>query len=235
MERYKRTFKKRHTFLPVIHVKNEAQAILNTRTAQEHGADGVFLIDHQNGAMNSAMNLFRIYEAVHAAFPGFWIGLNLLNQEPYNALELIEDKNLEVGLWTDNAGVDENGQSVDAEIFLDHHWESPWKGIYFGGVAFKYQTPVKDFSRIARRSVPFMDVITTSGMATGSAPELEKIRAMRRGAGEHPIAIASGISAENVRLFMPHVDCFLVATSISASFNQLDPKKVAELAKILNP
>lgn len=226
-------FKKRHTFLPVIHVENERQAILNAKIAQEHGADGVFLIDHQGGA-DPATYLTDICASVRTAFPSLWVGVNFLSHTAHHALKYIENKDTEAGLWTDNAGVGEN-ESVGAEVFLDHHWESPWKGIYFGGVAFKYQAAVRDFSRVSRRAVPFVDVITTSGSTTGSAPDVEKIRTMRWAIGEHPLAIASGISAENVRLFMPYTDCFLVATSISASFNQLDPKKAAELAKILNP
>ena len=70
---------------------------------------------------------------------------------------------------------------------------SGWQGLYFGGVCFKKQRPVdpalnEHSARIAR---PFMDVVTTSGIATGEATDLTKIADFRRGLGTAPLAIAS--------------------------------------------
>jgi predicted TIM-barrel enzyme len=79
-----------------------------------------------------------------------------------------------------------------------------------------------------------MDVITTSGMATGSAPAVEKIRSMREAIGKHPLAIASGMTPENVSQFMPYADAFLVATGISKSSYELDPAKVAAFVKAIS-
>jgi len=57
--------------------------------------------------------------------------------------------------------------------------QSNWKGIYFGGVAFKYQEDVTDLAKVAVAAMPFLDVITTSGVGTGIAPNLEKIKHMK--------------------------------------------------------
>ena len=62
----------------------------------------------------------------------------------------------------------------------------------------------------------FMDVITTSGDATGVAANLHKIKAMRASCGNAAMAIASGITPANASKYIPYVDCFLVATGISA-------------------
>jgi len=52
---------------------------------------------------------------------------------------------------------------------------------------------------------------------------------MRRGLGEAPLAIASGITPENVAVYLNLTNCFLVATGISSSFTELDTSKVKAL------
>jgi predicted TIM-barrel enzyme len=106
--------------------------------------------------------------------------------------------------------------------------------LYFGGVAFKYINDIKtNFKEAARRAVDFMDVITTTGEETGKPPSIEKIKAMKEGAGDHPLAIASGMTAENVQEFMPYVKCFLVATGISKDFYNLDPSETRAFARAI--
>lgn len=50
---------------------------------------------------------------------------------------------------------------------------------------------------------------------------------------QHPLAIASGITATNVEQFTPYADAFLVATGVSSSFHELDEEKMKKLAEIL--
>jgi predicted TIM-barrel enzyme len=75
-----------------------------------------------------------------------------------------------------------------------------------------------------------MDVVTTSGEATGRAAEPAKLQAMHEEAGETPLGIASGITPDNVRAYTPYVTWFLVASGISVDFHNLSP----ELVKSLN-
>jgi hypothetical protein len=49
-----------------------------------------------------------------------------------------------------------------------------------------------------------------------------------------PLAVASGITSENIEIFKPHVDVFMVATGISANFHDLDPVKTYQLATLIN-
>lgn len=70
-----------------------------------------------------------------------------------------------------------------------------------------------------------MDAVTTSGPGTGYAADIEKIRRMKQALGNTPLAIASGITPENIVNYLPHADCFLVATEISRNFTELDPVK----------
>jgi predicted TIM-barrel enzyme len=101
--------------------------------------------------------------------------------------------------------------------------------MYFGGVAFKYQRHVEAVGHAARIASRYMDVVTTSGPGTGRAAEVEKIFTMKEALGDFTLAIASGITPENVTAYLPYADCFLVATGISHDFNNLDPARTKTL------
>jgi hypothetical protein len=228
MQKYWKVFRRRHTFLAVIHAEDDKQVRRNISIAHASGADGVFLINHSIGVDE----LIRIYARMRLELRSFWMGMNMLGLNPVQALGRMPDN--EAGLWVDNAGVKESGNSPDADAFAAYRSkQSSWKGLYFGGVAFKYQDEVVDPARAARAAIPYVDVITTSGSGTGSAPDPEKIAKMKRAIGDHPLAIASGITPENVNLYKDSADCFLVATGVSDSHTELNPKRVAELAEIL--
>ena len=79
------------------------------------------------------------------------------------------------------------------------------------------------YCRGGETAVPYLDVITTSGTATGQAASLSKIRQIRAAIGDHPLAIASGLTPENITSYLPYANCFLVATGISRSFEMFDP------------
>jgi hypothetical protein len=111
-----------------------------------------------------------------------------------------------------------------------------WGGLLFGGVAFKYAPAVipADYKFVAMVAAGVADVVTTSGPATGVPPELDKIERMRAAIGDHALAIASGITPENVAPFLPHVNAFLVATGIETRFGWFDPARVRALADIIH-
>jgi hypothetical protein len=228
MSAYRKIFPKRNTFLAVVHVENEEQALSNIDTAIRNGADGAFLINHSI----TATRLIGILRLMRKSFPNFWMGVNLLGVSPRRALELIPEST--EGLWTDNAGICETGELPEAREFLvyrDRH--TRWRGLYFGGVAFKYQTAVTDPAHVTKLALPFVDVVTTSGDRTGSAPGLEKVRMMKFAAGDRALAVASGMTPENVSPYKEYVDCFLVATGISTSHTELDPARVREFARVI--
>ena len=77
-----------------------------------------------------------------------------------------------------------------------------------------------------------MDVVTTSGPGTGQVAHVEKIRIMKESLGDFPLAIASGINPDNILEYLSYSDCFLVATGISRSFEELDLSLVTELSMI---
>jgi predicted TIM-barrel enzyme len=54
---------------------------------------------------------------------------------------------------------------------------------------------------------------------------------MKKALGDCPLAIASGITPENVADYLEVADCFLVATGINASWTELDPLLVRKLVQ----
>lgn len=225
MSLYRAEFQKQHTLIVVVHVQDRHQALRNVLIARDQGADGVFLINHQT----NHLHLLSCYTYVRNHCPDFWIGLNYLDLDRYAQIQRLPSD--AQGLWADNAQIDLRpmNPTYEASEFAKRRTESEKDFLYFGGVAFKYQRGSSDPAEEARLAVPYVDVITTSGDATGVAANLNKIESMKAAIGDHPLAIASGITPENVMDYMPHADCFLVATGVSFSDTELDPQRIREL------
>ncbi len=210
-----RVFRRSRVFLPVIHPVSRTTALESIQTAVESGADGIFLI---NQGMTSTQVLEFVPE-VHRLYQNLWMGVNLLGSEPEDVIGLIAD--LPVGgIWSDSADIDEQSDVQPAGARFERaRRKTGWPGLYFGGVAFKYQreVPAARLPAAAEHAIPWMDVITSSGPGTGYAASVEKAKALRSGAGRHPLALASGVSPENVAGFLPHVDAYLVASEIETA------------------
>lgn len=226
--RFREVFQSPQVFLPVIHVVSSDQALRNAAIAHTAGADGVFLINHQM----KCPDLLEAHRAVVSAFPQWWIGINCLDVYPTSIFSRLSPQ--VAGVWTDNALIHETMESQpQADDVLLAIRAARWTGLYFGGVAFKYQRPVEDVARAATMAMRYMDVVTTSGEGTGLAAHVEKIHAMKAALGDFPLAIASGITPDNIMDYLPCADCFLVATGISQSFEELDPFRVKALVNII--
>jgi len=213
---------------PVIHCATAIQTRRNVRKAIDAGADGVWLINMHI----SQKELADIFTQMRINYPNFWIGLNSLSKFPFTILEDLAQHDMKPdGVWVDNAGVDET-RVVQAypEFLLEEFERVGFDGLYFGGVAFKYQQPVTDLEKATQLAMKYMDVVTSSGAATGVAADIEKVIAMRAALGKNkPLALASGITPENVSKYLPYVNCFLVATGISSSFEELDLPLMTQL------
>ena len=219
---------------PVIHVLDLAQAMRNIAVAIRAGAAGVFLINHDF----PNEHLVAILRDLRARWPGLWLGVNFLavtGRDAFPVLGRLQAEGCPVdAYWADDARIDEReaGQGAAAEIARIRA-DSGWTGLYFGGVAFKKQRPVdpSQHRRAAGIARPFMDVVTTSGIATGHAAEDGKIADFRLGLGDAPLALASGVTPENAARYGRDVDCFLVATGINrdGDFYNIDPARLDAL------
>jgi uncharacterized protein len=219
---------------PVIHVLDQRQALQNISHAIHLGAPGIFLINHDF----PVEQFLPILRAVRAECPDVWLGVNFLAQPGRVAFPILGRLGAEGcqidAYWADDACMDERQPSqTEAEAIAAIRAASGWQGMYFGGVCFKKQRPVdpalNEYS--ARLALPFMDVVTTSGVATGQATDLTKITDFRRGLGRAPLAIASGVTPDNAEDYVADVDCFLVATGINrrGDFYNIDPARLAAL------
>jgi uncharacterized protein len=223
-------FGRARVFLPVIHPLSRETAIASIDTAVNSGADGVFLI---NQGM-SDLEVLGFIPEVRQRHEGLWIGVNLLGLKPEDVVGLVASLPVR-GIWSDNAGIDElSDTQPSGERFRRARRKTAWQGLYFGGVAFKYQREVSGalLPEAAGKARPWVDVITSSGPGTGYAASVEKARALRSGAGAHPLALASGVSPENVEGFLPYVDAYLVASEIETTKYSgiLVPERTKQLA-----
>ena len=226
MAYFKEIFPLAHAVLPVVHVETKSQALRNAEIAYLAGADGAFLISMQG---MRHQELAKIHEAVKKEFSSWWLGINYLDLP---TIKVFENLNPDVsGVWADDARIDEwVEKQIEAEQIQEARKRSGWDGLYFGGVAFKYQRQVKKLEEVAQLAGGFMDVVTTSGSSTGSAPDREKIFRMKASIGDRPLAIASGISPDNVGNYLDIADCFLVATSLLVpGEEEFDPSRVRDL------
>jgi predicted TIM-barrel enzyme len=121
---------------------------------------------------------------------------------------------------------------VRAKELVETRRRLGWQGMYFGGVAFKYQreVPRGDLGRAAAIAAAYMDVVCTSGPGTGRAADPGKLRAMREGAPGVALALASGVTTANVGEVLPYVDAYLVGTGIERELGVLDPDETKRLA-----
>lgn len=224
--------------LPVIHVLDFAQAERNIRVAIAEGTPGVFLINHDF----EHEQLVPIIRQVRDAFASLWFGVNFLGvtgKRAFPVLGQLEAEGCPVdAYWADDARIDERraaDDQVEAEEIAAARQASGWSGLYFGGTAFKKQRPVEPqhYEKAARLAVPYMDAVTTSGIATGHEADLNKIRDFRAGIGDQALALASGVTPDNAESYAD-VDAFLVATGINikGDFYNIDPAGLARLMKI---
>ena len=214
-------------FFPVVHISTEEQTLRNVEIANKAGADGVFLINHGN----VQTDLMEVITKVHQEFPDVWLGVNRLGTATEDAFNVLPP--YIKGVWADNAHIHSGpgGElSLDTAEDIDtNKRRAKFNGLYFGGFAFKYTQQPDNLEDAAKWATWYIDVITTSGAGTGHAADIEKVKAIHEAVEGHPLAIASGITPDNVEEFLPYIDDFLVATGISDSFHELNADLTREL------
>lgn len=221
--------------LPVIHVLDPARTRRNIREVIGAGAAGCFLINHDF----EPEWFLPIIRDARERFPALWMGVNFLavtGRDAFPMLGRLAAEGCAVdAYWADDARIDEHGRNDEAREIAWVRADSGWNGLYFGGTCFKKQREIDPahYGDAARHACGFMDVVTTSGIATGHEADLGKIDTFRAAIGERPLALASGITPQNAASY-GDVDCFMVATGINetGNFYDIDPDKLHELMQV---
>jgi hypothetical protein len=201
--------------IPVIHMLDEQQVYKNIELCQKCSIEKVFLINHRVATfdlLTCAMNAKILYEEM-------WIGINMLGIETVTAIS--KEYPLINGLWSDET------------ITLEDYTKREFTGLYFGGLAFKYQPQPTDLELACKNAILTTDVACTSGSGTGKAPTMAKINAIREYLGDHPMAIASGVSIDNIESYKGIADYLLVASSITDKNEMIIKDKLLELQSYL--
>ncbi|MFK7835984.1 MAG: adenine phosphoribosyltransferase [Sulfitobacter sp.] len=221
--------------LPVIHVLDTQRTLRNVREVIGAGAAGCFLINHDF----EPEQFLPIIRDVRAAYPALWMAVNFLAVTGKTAFPMLGELAREGvhvdGYWADDACIDEHGKNTEAREIAQVYEDSGWRGLYFGGTCFKKQRPVapEHYGAAAAEAAAFMDVVTTSGVATGHEAELGKVETFRKAIGDTALALASGVTPENAAAYSD-VDCFMVATGINEpdNFYDIDPDRLAALMQV---
>lgn len=213
---------------PVIHFLSRGLALDQVAVARDCGADGVFLISHHG----NDDELVVVARAAKQAHPDFRIGINLLSQNPLQACIQAKDERLDM-VWADDMGVGSGGVNAMAEE-LSHFAQVHPEIQLFASVAFKYCTREPDPPRAAQMAQSLGFIPTTSGSATGHAPEVQKIKDMSA-ATQGGLAIASGMTPENIGLYAPYLSHILVATGIGMDEYRINPARLKLLIENCGP
>lgn len=210
-------------FYPVLHVLTSQQALEQSKLLFENGADGLFLISHEGD--NKLVT--SLVAEVKSKFPSLKVGINLLGRNALSAMEEAIEVKADM-LWCDFAYVDSAWKRPLAHALSEL---STTHGIpVFAGVAFKYQRHEPDPLKAAQYANELGFIATTSGTATGIEPDVDKIALMARTGN---LAVASGLSVENVLKFKPFLTYFLVSTGLSYSMYDFDPQKVLKFSQLV--
>jgi len=175
--------------LPVIHVLETARTLENINILAGEGAQGCFLINHDF----EVARFLPILQEVRAAQPDLWIGVNFLavtGREAFPELAKLAQNHCRIdAYWADDARIDER-TTTQTEAREIEAARQGWDGLYFGGTAFKKQRPVAPahYGTAAKIACDWMDVVTTSGQATGIEADTGKIASFRKAIGERALA-----------------------------------------------
>ncbi|MCV9964501.1 hypothetical protein OIU34_21665 [Pararhizobium sp. BT-229] len=213
--------------IAVIHYLDDATSIKNADVVAAAGYDGVCLI-HMNGQDDLIEDAAVAIKQRH---PGLLVITNRLSMHPADMVRRDAELGLD-GSWADNPGVSSRGITPLASEIEDTVFkvrESKPDFLFFGSVAFKTQPHDPDPATAAVKAKNLGWIATTSGSATGVAPEEDKLERMKTAIASFDLAVASGITPENAGTLCEHADWVLVSTGISATFYDFDPLKAAAL------
>lgn len=181
-----------------------------TRTAAEIAAATQLAVG-VNVLRNDAAAALAVAAAVDAAF----IRVNVLAGSMFTDQGLIEGKAAEIVRLRDRICPD---VAIMADVFVKH--AVPPAGL-------RLEDAVRD---LAGRGGA--DAVVVSGVATGAAPDADRIATVKAAAGSTPVFIGSGADTATVRTLLSKIDGVIVGTAIKhggVTTAPIDPALAAAL------
>jgi hypothetical protein len=213
----------------VIHVAHDDESLAeqSAEHAANAGCHGILLISMDGHDENLCQLALRIKA-------NKWIGSTKIGVN-HLTLPLLESlqQNIDAGLdatWTDRS-IHSDQKISDDHLAAANLLKTRPNHTLFCGVAFKYQRAETNPSAAANLARELGFVPTTSGPGTGKAANPERIQKMQdtQGGQKLQLALASGVTPENVANYKNTVTHILVATGISETFNLISIEKAKTL------
>lgn len=210
-----------------------AECIQDLENSFNNGADAVVFEGHDYKKMDD------LFTEIRKKYPNHVLGVDFLGPDENlytykETFDLAKKHNLQIA-WTDFSGVDQIKEANDANLHDIQANTSP-KIFYVSGVHMKYSNLIdenKTIEKSALQAMGFVDGIILTGPKTGVAADPEKASRVKKVVHDYPVGLASGVSAENIKPFLPYIDFVLVNTSIADKNHRIIPDKMKALRQAM--
>lgn len=223
------------------------RVVADARTLAAGGVDAIFLENFgdvpffpdrvpPSAIANLAVLALRIREST-----GLPLGINVLRNDARSALAIAHAVGaafIRVNVLS-HARVTDQGviQAVAHELLRDRAALRAENIRILADVDVKESTPLGAPLQIEDEASDTLhrglaDGLIVSGSNTGSAADCDQLRRVKSVAGEAPVLVGSGVTAENVSSLMPYADGFIVGTSLKVDGrvdNPVDERRVHAL------
>lgn len=149
------------------------------------------------------------------------LGINVLRNDAASAIAVaaaVGARFIRCNVHTGSAVTDQGIISGRAAWTARKRAELGWDGEIWADVLVKHAAPLGETSpgEIARDTAyrGLADGLVVSGAATGAPLSLELLQKVKRGVSDRPILTGSGITAANLKEYLPFADGFIVGTSL---------------------
>lgn len=208
---------KKVEIIPVIHIVDDEQVFSNIEVCLQQGVTKVMLINMRGSGDKVTRTMLT---QVKRTYHDLWVGINLLGSGVVEMIAHPMEGTVPEAVWSDR---------LLHSLEVEKAGGRKFGGMLFGGFYFKYQAQPKDLDAACKDVVKCVDVVTTSGPATGLEADLGKLMAIRQRIGSHPFAVASGVDSMNVKRYRGLMDYALVASSITSPQEYILPHRLSDL------
>lgn len=223
------------------------RAVRDARALAEGGMDGVLVENYGDApfepadAGRPAAACLAVVAAGVRASVEVPVGVNLLRNDGEGALSAAVAAGADfvrVNVWTGARLTDQGVVEGVAHRVLRLRRRLDADVSVLADVAVKHSAPLAErpLEEEAAEAVERggADGLLVTGPATGRAPALDRLEAVRRAAAGAPVLVASGLHAENAARLLAAADGAVVGTALKEGGETaapVDPERVAELVE----